>query len=224
MATLFTAPSPKPVPAGAQAFHRQCGLDDDAMLDRQIEDVAACTAIGAQHRHLGLLEALYRVDGDGAPRHLDGRAIFQADPAEDPDVVDQVQIRISALLDELSPDLVVGPLGIGNHLDHLVARRALERCGIEPGHVCWFEDVPYAMYEEKRGRDIRDEWRLRPEVRHIGDESWEAKIAGIACYTSQHPVLWRATSTWQTQLRDYALAVGGGEPAERLWHAGGQRN
>ncbi len=220
IATLFTGPPPAPLSPGARAFHEQCGLGDDAMHHRLGEDMAACRAVGARYRHLGLPEALYRVDATGRPRHRDGRAIFRADPADEPDVVDAVERQVRALRDELQPDLVVGPLGVGDHIDHAITHRALRRCDIEPSRLRWFEDVPYILYSHTRGWTSRVSQVLLPQVVPIRAEHWDTKIAAVTCYGSQLGVLWHDPTPWRTQLHDYAVEIGGGHTAERLWLSG----
>jgi len=217
VATLFTAPPAQPVPAGARAFHLLCGLGDDAMRHRMTEDVAACTTLGVHHRHLGLLEALYRLDPDGRPRHADGRAIFRADPAHEPDLMDSVQRHIVDLRDELRPELVLGPLGIGHHIDHLITHCAIRHIGLEPDRVRWFEDLPYAMNRQFQGWAARISSDLRSGVVRIDADRWKLKIAAIGHYSSQLDVLWDDPTPWPTQLRDYAIEIGEGEAVERLW-------
>jgi LmbE family N-acetylglucosaminyl deacetylase len=220
VATLFTGQPPAPVPPGARAFHEQCGLGDDAMRHRMDEDIAACRVVGARPRHRDLPEALYRIDASGLPRHRDGRAIFQADPSNENDVVDAARRHVRTLLNDLRPHLVLGPLGVGDHIDHAIIHRALRSSGIESRLLHWFEDIPYVLYRHTRDRTDEIGRSMRPHVVPINAEHWAAKIAAIACYRSQAEVLWHDNTPWTEQVRDYAVDVGGGRPAERLWWSG----
>lgn len=217
VATLFTGPPPAPVSAGARAFHVQCGLGDDAMRRRMAEDEAACRVAGAEHRHVGLPEALYRVDAHGRHPYRDGRAIFGADPLTEPDVISAVEEEVRRLLDGLGPDVVVAPLGVGGHIDHTITNAAVRRCNVDPARLRWFEDVPYALYGHLRGWETTLTMGLASESVLLDEPQWNAKITAVGCYASQLGILWHDPAPWRQQLHDYADRIGDGRPAERLW-------
>ena len=57
-----------------------------------------------------------------------------------------------------------------------------------------------------------------PVVAPIGDEVRERRIAAIACYASQVPVIFRSTSDFAGAVAAFAREVGGElGPAERFW-------
>ena len=154
VATLFTGTPPRPPSAAAHAFHRSRGLSDDAMRVRMAEDAAACTTLGVRHRHVGLHEALYRTGEGDHPRSADGHSIFHADASTEPDVVRTAESHVRSLARELRPDLLVGPLGVGGHVDHLITHAAVERAA-GAVRLHWFEDLPCALYPEEQGWQAR---------------------------------------------------------------------
>lgn len=119
-------------PAGfALACQLDKGLapDVDYMALRRAEDRAACAVIGAEPVHLPFLEAPHRGYGDAA-------ALF--DPAR---AGDDVAARLAPVLATLvgGADLVLGPLALGDHVDHRAVRAALA----EVGPLLLWEDWPY---------------------------------------------------------------------------------
>jgi LmbE family N-acetylglucosaminyl deacetylase len=217
VATMFTGPPPAPLSPAAHAFHTQCGLGDDAMLWRQAEDQRACRTIGAAHWHAGLPEALYRVDQRGLHRYPDGRAIFNADPHAEPDTIDAVEHATQNLLDQLHPDLVIAPLGVGGHIDHTITHIALQRRDIPPDRLRWYEDLPYALYEHLTGWEDTHTNGLIPDLVLLNESDIHLKLEAIASYTSQLAILWHNQAPWRHQLGNYARHIGRGQPAERLW-------
>ena len=106
------------------------------------------------------------------------------------------------------------PLGVGNHVDHVIARdetlSALEGAGIPNNRIRFYEDLPYAadiagvpdLSESLQGR------RLRVSATSVvGEEKFEC----LRVYWSQ--------LTWSqiVKVRDYTRRVGGGKPSERTW-------
>jgi LmbE family N-acetylglucosaminyl deacetylase len=106
------------------------------------------------------------------------------------------------------------PLGVGNHMDHVIARdetlAALERAGIATERIHLYEDLPYAA-ELAGAPDLSSAIpgrRLRLSATHaIGEEKFEC----LRVYWSQ--------LTWSqiAKVHTYARRVGGGRPAERTW-------
>ena len=122
-------------PAGfALACQLDKGLaaDIDYMALRRAEDEAACAVIGAAPVHLPFLEAPHRGYASAA-------ALFALRRADDM-MADRLRPALAGLLDRLAPDLLVGPLALGDHVDHWIVREALMRTG-RP--VSWWEDWPY---------------------------------------------------------------------------------
>lgn len=217
VATVFSASSDRPLSAAARAFHERCGLGSNAMRRRASEDREACHRLGADPVHLGLQEALYRRDKHGAPRYAEGSAIFAADVAAEAVVVERAAELIGALVADLDPALVLAPLGVGAHVDHVIAGYAIRRMGLDEDRVCWFEDLPYALHQHLRGWERRLTAGLVQTPIAIEEWGWQSKIAAITSYQSQLSVLWYEKTPWQVQLRDYAETLGDGKPVERLW-------
>lgn len=170
VATCFTGNVAQP-----QGFALACQLDKglaadiDYMALRRAEDMAACTALGARAVHLPFLEAPHR-------GYATAPALF-AGKRDDDDMVERLAPALAALIEEVGPDLVMGPLCLGNHVDHHIVRDALTAIGV--ASLLLWEDWPYAD---------------RPEVTRPADaalvvplDDWarERRTAACAAYASQ---------------------------------------
>lgn len=131
--TCFTGNVAQPT-----GFALACQLDKglspevNYMALRRQEDLAACAVIGAQAVHLPLLEAPHR-------GYASAPELF-AERREDDVVLDPLRAQLADTIAALAPDVLLGPLAVGNHVDHWLVRDALAEIG-EP-HLLW-EDWPY---------------------------------------------------------------------------------
>ena len=173
-------------PAG---FALACQLDKglpatvDYMALRRNEDLAACAVIGATAIHLPLLEAPHR-GYDSAP------ALFAKRHADDTALARLVAC-LAEQLQALAPDLLLGPLAIGDHVDHWLVRDALEVLGLP---VLMWEDWPYMTRTAVLPSDtICRQHRLSEEDRHD-------RIAMCAAYSSQLPFQFGSAAQMETAI------------------------
>ena len=104
---------------------------------RRAEDANACAAVGAEVRWLGHVERAFRKP------FLSGLTYFTTPP----DVagfttLPQVTASLSSL-DDLAPDQILVPLGIGNHVDHVETMIAGARWALARGwrdRLAFYED------------------------------------------------------------------------------------
>ena len=142
--------------------------DIDYMALRRAEDIMACAAIDASVVHLPFLEAPHR--GYDNPS-----ALFAARRSDDTLAHDLIG-TLRDLLALHRPDLVYGPYGVGNHVDHRIVRDALATV-IGDTPLIWWEDFPYAMKESTSHSVI-----VR---RSLDADAAQAKLAAVLCYESQ---------------------------------------
>lgn len=143
---------------------------------RRAENERAAAILGAHPIYLDFLDAIYRTDaagealyGDpvGAPLHADDDALVG---------------RIAAdLRRRLSPDdELICLLGIGDHADHVIVRRAAEATGARLTYVA---DFPYVVqYPETIEKRVGD---MQAEVRPISEAGVGRWIRAVQAYTSQ---------------------------------------
>jgi LmbE family N-acetylglucosaminyl deacetylase len=97
---------------------------------RRAEDREACRRLGAGCRHLGLRDDRFRSFVDivgGIPK-----------------ITKRSHLALAGLLEELDPELVLAPMGVGHHVDHRELRDAATAL-VPAERLLYYEDRPYAF-------------------------------------------------------------------------------
>lgn len=106
---------------------------------RQANDLQAVALLGGRSVFLDELDA-----PDRDVRYKVEREIFYGDiGAVSAEYIAHVATRIGHVIDKEKPDLVIFPLGVGTHIDHLVAFEASKQLG---GNITYYEDRPYVLW------------------------------------------------------------------------------
>jgi LmbE family N-acetylglucosaminyl deacetylase len=221
--TVFSGQPVLPLSDAATTFHSKCGLGPTAVSVREAEDDAACAGLAARTARLGLPDCLYRRDQDGAPRYPRIPDIFRIRPDSEKDVIDRVRHGLETSQEWNSADLVIGPLGVGNHADHRITRIAADSAAGSAHQLLWYEDQPYVLRERCAGWQNDMTSGLASSLVALDAAAWSAKIGAISHYRSQLRALWDDGSSWPEQLGGYASMVGGPGLAERYWMQPGRR-
>ena len=143
----------------AEHMHARWGITDRSFGARRAEDDRACAMLGAEYRHYPFSTCIYRRGGRRAQNlyPTDKHMFGKLSPAD------------SGVADELAGELIralppqaqlVCPLGLGNHVDHLLTRLVAERLG-RP--ILYYEDFqrllnyiqPDAVHVMVGGRIVR---------------------------------------------------------------------
>ena len=106
---------------------------------RRAEDLEAAKIIGAGTKHLGFRDAPFR---SALYRSFLGIVAGHARPSI------KVENAITLLLEEFHPELVLAPLGVGNHVDHRLLRDAATKL-VRPEQLLYYEDLPYAFVKHQ---------------------------------------------------------------------------
>jgi O-antigen/teichoic acid export membrane protein/LmbE family N-acetylglucosaminyl deacetylase len=159
VATLFTAAAPGPVSLSARRYLRQCRAQDAEALYqlRRDEDRDIMAELGVEAVHLGMVEALFRRQEHVTPaRMLAGRCLPElvltyptyrhhvtagVPSRHDEPISRRAADEIMGLVASRRPGTVLLPLGLGAHVDHLIARSVGERC---PELAVYYADFPYS--------------------------------------------------------------------------------
>lgn len=209
IATLCTADAPDdwPLSPAAQHEHRQWQLGDRPYQRRRIEDEQACRVLGAHPVHLGLLDAVYRHDENGAPLYSNNSFIGgDIHPFDRQAYYPHIEAALAPLLSAATQ--VYAPLAIGEHVDHVLVRLAVE--ALTPSdRLCYYEDFPYAEADETLKRADYFIARCIALTRH----EIETRVRAIACYASQVRVMFGSAEAMSDRLHRYIARVGG----ERYW-------
>ena len=167
--TCFTGNVERPT-----GFALACQLDKglspdvDYMALRRAEDERACAAIGADAVHLPFLEAPHR-------GYDNAKALFE-DRLSDDAIVTPLTGALRTAIDDVRPDAIYAPYGVGRHVDHIAVRDALLAANAD-APVVWWEDYPYAMREAQTPAGI--------ERRELDGPPARSKLDAVLCYESQ---------------------------------------
>lgn len=216
--TLFCALPRPPYSPLAVEFHQKWGSPNDMVRLRRAEDEAAQAKLGAELVYGQLFEPLYRVDEQGQWMYHTVQDIFNPRHPADDRLVPELIGYISAVPD-LEQSRLYFPLGIGQHIDHLITFEAGQyflRVGFD---VVFFEDFPYTIRENKREERLAQLPGCQSKIIALTEEQMTAKIEAFGYYRSQIAMLFKSFDRVPKIFMDFALAVGGDGRllGERLW-------
>ena len=199
-------PLPGSLSPFAASLHSDWGLAENAYQIRREEDQLAMQILGAQSRYFSFLDCIYRQSSGGEYFYDSEEAIFGG-----------LDVRESGLIDDLTADLeselpgdsrVIAPLGIGNHVDHELTRKAANRLSRS---ASYYADYPYAR--EAEGREIlnfissSDEWSAETfPVSEAGISRW---VQASLAYESQLSIFWENEGALKNEIRHFADFLGG---------------
>ncbi|MEU9859997.1 PIG-L family deacetylase [Streptomyces sp. NPDC047971] len=155
--SFFTEAGPPPHTLSGRQYLRQTGATDAEELyaSRREEDRAVLERMGVTWRHFGLVDGLFRRRDGRPPRttgparrlpeldhvyptyrlHLSRGRVSRRDGA----TLRTVTAAVRALM-PARRGLVLAPLGVGGHADHVLVRTAAESSGCR---VAYYSDFPY---------------------------------------------------------------------------------
>ena len=222
MVTLFGGETPEELVGDfARWKHRRWGYEsaDAVMAVRRGEDSAAAAVLGCRTRWLGFLDAIYRGERYAADCELFGPLL----PSEE-GLIPLIADEIASLPEWERGTTVYVPLGVGGHVDHqlaFAAGRALAGRGLP---VFAYEDCPYAIHTpDSVGRRLAQlGGQVGPPLLVPIGGTLDRRIAAIAAYATQVPVIFRFTDDMPGAIARHAARVGGAlGPAERYWPVSG---
>ena len=161
VATIFTHDTPGPHTRSARKFALQCGWKHSAELfeERRKEDAKVLTEAGAGHLHLGFADALFRRRPAACGlRRAAGRLVPELEhiyptysfhvargriSTLDGDMFDRIATSIYAVAESIQAGTVFFPMGIGEHVDHVMARTIGEH--YYRGNAVFYADFPYVL-------------------------------------------------------------------------------
>ena len=223
--TVFSAiPNSDSLSQLAKAIHLEGGLERDAMLKRREEDKVAMQFLGVNFTYVDLLDCIYRTDRAGQTKYQTKQDIFAVNPnlEVDADTLDLLGTYLCRVLKEVQPSQVYVPLAIGNHIDHILVRKALERSiaksvSDHPPEIIYYEDVPYVCSPDNRDLSYTLAQSFVPKLQSVTKEAWTTKLEAIAAYQSQVITMWDSPMAMRKQISDYSLSLQPGQFTERFW-------
>jgi LmbE family N-acetylglucosaminyl deacetylase len=202
--TFFTTGTPPPYTLSARRCLRLAGMRDAEELYalRRAEDREVLTALGIEWRHAGLTEGLFRRKtprGTGDTRrpsrllperdhvyptyraHLAAGRFSPHDGGLLRTLADTVGALAVADVSGGAGPLLLAPLAIGGHADHLLVRTAAE---LSRGRVGYYGDFPYSLHDAADPEFVRHNELGQPVT---WSQGLHAKTASILGYRTQAP-------------------------------------
>jgi LmbE family N-acetylglucosaminyl deacetylase len=187
---------------------------------RRLEDRAAMHSIDCDFAHLGFSDAIYRrspISGQLIYRGVRDR--MAAPPIDDAAYVEELYLVLRRLCLEMGNVLLVSPMAIGQHVDHLLcAHVAIRLFGAAP-NLLFYEDYPYVMGgvvpdvpDDDPESALRRLDRVATAQLTVPIDA-ERKIALLRHYPSQMPLLFGSDARMCELLRAPTEAA----RTERYW-------
>ncbi len=192
----------------AQSLHDRWGTGLAAVSQRQAEDQLSCQSMHAAYRWLSIPDCIYRPGGNSQEfYYASEEALFgPLHPKEESLVAYLAEIILQSIPPESE---IVCPLSLGGHVDHRLARSAVERIRRS---LWYYADYPYVLSHIDEIEALEQNgWRSRLfPISPAGREAWaQATIA----HASQISTFWPDLDHAHAAIFSYAQFQGG----VRLW-------
>jgi LmbE family N-acetylglucosaminyl deacetylase len=194
----------------AAVLHHDWQLGVEAVQIRRQEDQQACRVLGAQPRYFSFRDCIYRTNPSGEPLYQTVEDLFGGLDPRETGLIAEVSEQLAA---ELPLEVeVIAPLGIGNHVDHDMARKAASRLD-RP--VIYYADYPYAREGEGQRilRFLEESPDWRAHYLEISEEGIAHWTKAALQYGSQISSFWSDSAQLEAEIRQFSEISGG----IRLW-------
>ena len=191
-------PTQQPLSDLARRIHIKWGTRTarGTIILRRREDKTAGAAVGASIRFFNHIDCIYRRGQDGAPLYTDD--VFVSPHAEDAGIPDMLANLFKRALKR--DDVIVCPLSVGHHVDHVLTRLGVERVGRS---LLYYADTPYVL-NHPHELEIMSKGMagtLYP-ITEMGMDAWHA---GMTAYQSQLETLNVGATEVRAAVREYWL-------------------
>ncbi len=179
---------------------------EETVAMRRAEDEAAASLVGADLVHFDIPDCIYR-------RSPKGEFLYTETVIASPHPADRKlpgpHRRLPCDPSCVKDDVLVCPLALGGHVDHVLVRQAAESL---QRPLLYYADVPYVLNNPQTLEPavVALESQLYP-VSETGLEAW---LDGVAAYRSQVDSLFKGEGTLSDAIRSYWAR----ESGIRLWH------
>lgn len=221
--TICAAPPPahESLSPFAEALHQSWGDPDNAVAARQAEDQASMKILGADYVRLGFTDCIYRgIPEKGVWFYNNDDELFGQIHPNDLRLADKIAEAVIELVAGEKELVVYAPLTVGNHVDHQLTHTAARQLQQRGWNVVFYEDYPYvdgANLNDTLARLTQADESLQPQLQIFSEGNLQAKINSIRAYASQLEILFDSEAEMKNRVRAYALHVGEGQLAERIW-------
>jgi LmbE family N-acetylglucosaminyl deacetylase len=185
---------PGPLSLLAMVCHHQWGFNtaEEVVAARRTENQEAAALVGAETVDFSISDCIYR-------RSLAEELLYPEDvfvPIHSSEKNLGADIA-AALKSELQPDdMIVSPLAIGGHLDHVLTRLAAEHLGRQ---ICYYADIPYLFNQQEML--VPATMGLKETLYPISEKGLGVWQHGISAYASQILMLFETGEKMEEAIR-----------------------
>jgi len=199
-------PPDEHVSAFTESLHARWQTGVEAVAQRRLEDVAACTEVNASYRYFSIPDCIYRRAANGGPFLYPSReALFGPLASVEQSLVLELATFLADALSSEPYDGLVCPLALGGHVDHRLVRAAVEI----PGKALWYyADYPYVLDNLSYLEDLKHAgWQATIfPISQAGLEAWQA---AVTAYQSQISTFWLDLPAMHAAISAYLEVFGG---------------
>jgi LmbE family N-acetylglucosaminyl deacetylase len=188
--------------------------------ERRAEDRAAMASVGADCLQLGFADAVYRRSAvTGALIYERPRQKWVGPGVDDAPYMEELFLILRRLCVNVGRVLLISPLGIGHHVDHVITAQVALRLSSRVFRLLFYEDFPYVV-DLQKGDGVGDPQTamarlgVEPAARLWLPIDAERKARLIEHYVTQVPVLFGETARVREVI---ARRTHQGGPAELYW-------
>ena len=187
----------------AAELHARWGKAGPPIAMRRAEDRLACGRLGASVVHLEFPDAIYRVDHSDRPLYPSAESLFSGVDPVDEGLSDELVHALDEI--DFGDATVYCPMGMGEHVDHLLTRQAAERLGWQ---LVYYADMPYAARGDKLEQMIGQQSEAWKHIQ-LNAEAIDAWVGAILEYQSQLSTFWQDEDELYKELRNFHDAHNG---------------
>jgi LmbE family N-acetylglucosaminyl deacetylase len=169
------------------------GTAAETVVLRRVEDEAAAAIVGAKAVHFDFSDCIYRRSPEG--EWLYEGIFVPLNPAE-ADLPQEIARTLSARLEP--EDVVVCPLTIGGHIDHVMVRMAVEL--LERPRL-YYADIPYL--QKNWPSLLTFTGGLCSKVHPVSEQGLRAWQEAIEAYASQTSSLFDPPESMRASIKSY---------------------
>jgi LmbE family N-acetylglucosaminyl deacetylase len=195
--TIFAGnPPPGPLSEFAKVNHKLWGLTtgEETIAMRKAEDEAAAGIVGAELVHFDIPDCIYRCSPSG--EHLYTETVITCPHPADMGLPRRIATTLKSELRK--DDVLVCPLTLGGHVDHVLARQAAESLHKS---LRYYADIPYLLNNPQTLNPVIA--RLESDLFNISAEGLNAWLEGVAAYKSQLDSLYKGDGNLYDAIRAY---------------------
>lgn len=193
----------------AQSLHDRWKTGKRAINQRKMEDIKSCRVLGSHYYHFHIPDCIYRRSPRTGEHLYDSEEDLwiQVHPDEKP-LIDHLSQKIQKMLGVHAN--IVCPLTLGNHVDHLLTRCAVESAvsTVHQPHnwiLYYYADYPYVLNYEIPLKIAG----LNSILHTVSDNGLCAWQEAITHHESQISTFWRNTDEMRIAIQSYYNQMGG---------------